>query len=285
MFRFVWKACDKISIFGGDFLLSWRLGEKQRTAQTHLDLLNVKAVFLITPGRSGTKSLVKWCAKHTEMLCYHAPKPWLATIGYLYHQKLISSDAARYAFYVSREKYLKQAFEYNKVLLDGDCKNLPLLMDISALMPNSSFIHLVRDPESFVKSGISRGYYKEVPSQIWGHLEERVDTGTINFERQVEKIAWFWNEANKIAESVKAEVGSNRVVTIVSNQMFRRSMIIAEALDVLGLQREIRLSSNVKLEKSNSQRKLLRFSVKELDIISSIVNATCDTRNLYFNKS
>jgi hypothetical protein len=285
MFSFVRKASDKIPILWGDLFLDRLLGEKQRRAQTHLDLLNVKTVFLITPGRSGTKSLVKWCAKNTEMLCYHAPKPWLATIGYLFHRKLISSDAARYAFYVSREKYLKQAFEYNKVLLDGDCKNLPLLKEISDLMPNSSFIHLVRNPESFVKSGISRGYYKDVPSQIWGHLEERVGNAAISFKRQVEKIAWFWNEANKIAESIKAEVGPKRAVTIVSDKMFMRPKIIAEALDVLGLQKEIGFNPNVKLKKSNSQRKPLRFSAKELEVIRNIINSICDTRDCYFKES
>jgi hypothetical protein len=71
------------------------------------DLTLQECLFVISPGRSGTKALIDFCERYTDMYCVHAPKPWLATVGYLYHQGAVGSEAARYSFYTSREEYLR----------------------------------------------------------------------------------------------------------------------------------------------------------------------------------
>ncbi len=248
------------------------------------DVLSSSALFLISPGRSGTKSLIDLCARHTTMYCLHSPKPWVASIGYMYHQKMISSEGAKYGFYATREPYLIQAYQQRKVFFDGDCKNLPVTLEIANLMPRARFIHLVRRPEKFIRSGLARGYYRTTPHELWGHLTaaEFERSESIPLKDQIEKIAFFWNEANRIAENAKQELGPNRVATVVAETMFEDPNIAFQALRQLGLESVIRRKSDFSIRKLNAQKQNLDLLSETNDLIDRVVRQVCDTRALYY---
>ena len=248
------------------------------------DLLSSSALFLISPGRSGTKSLIDLCERYTSMYCLHSPTPWVASIGYLYHQKRISSESAKYGFYATREPYLIQAFQQQRVFFDGDCKNLPLTLEIADLMPAARFIHLVRKPEKFIRSGLARGYYKTTPHELWGHLTaaEFERSESIPLKDQIERIAFFWNEANRIAENAKQELGSDRVVTVVAETMFEDPNDAFQALRQLGLESVIQRESGFSVRKLNAQKQNLDLSSESSDLIDQVVRQMCDTRALYY---
>lgn len=255
--------------------------KKVRIAESINDVCSVESLFLITPGRSGTKSLVDFCKRNTPFYSVHAPTPWLASIGFAYHQGAITPDAARYAFYSAREKYLKDSYERNLVFFDGDCKNLPVSLEIARLLPNSKFLHLVRNPRSFIKSGLARGYYKEKPCEMWGHLLPNQTCEKTRPVSQIEKIAYFWNEANNIAEYVKAELGASRVLTLRAEDMFDDSSVARDALNALGFGNYLVGDESQGLKKLNAQKGGIPSSKETLEEIERAIEDFCSTRSIY----
>ena len=248
------------------------------------DLLSSEALFLITCGRSGSKSLVDFCSRYTRMICVHAPAPWIASVGYLYHQGQISSDGAKYGFYATREPYLIDAYRRNRIFFDGDCKNLPIAAEIGELMPNAKFLHLVRRPEYFIRSGLARGYFKTIPHELWGHLTNsrfEIDP-TLSLREQVERIGYFWNEANRIAIAARSKLGPDRVVTLVAESMFADPKRIIESLALLDLADVILESRDYSIRKLNVQKSGKIIS-NELNLaIEDVVRRICTTKSLYY---
>lgn len=275
---FFWRSIDylyeRFAVDGGDILAK---AKRVRTCVTRGELINTEAVFLITPGRSGTKSLVEYCKQNASMYSVHAPLPWLASTGYAYHQEELSAEAAFAAFYAARESYLKSAFERDLVFFDGDCKNLPLIPVIAERMPNAKFLHVVRNPKPFIKSGLARGYYKNMSPEMWGHLSAPTELGG-----QIEKIAYFWNEANVIAERVKSELGPRRVQTIIADEMFSSQEVILSSFDAIGLSRVFHTKRTGPLSRLNAQSGVDSIDSAVMAQIESAISEVCTTKSLYF---
>lgn len=251
-----------------------------RKASSSSQLLDQKAIFVVSSGRSGTKNLTLFLARHTDFIALHAPKPWLATTGYQFHAGLISNKQASAAFYASREEYLKAAYERKKILFDGDCKNLPLTIEIGKVMPNAKFIHLVRNPFDFIKSGLARGYYSSLPPELMGHLE----SSNSEDMSQLEKIAWFWNEANQIAEQGKLELGSDRLRTISAEELFESPIQLIETLRDFGFSENITSQTFKTVEKVNAQQnKEALVNTTEAQISSAILKYAPTWKNYYPN--
>jgi Sulfotransferase family len=252
---------------------------KLRQATIAEEICSTEAVFFITPGRSGTKSITQYCEKYTNIYCEHAATPWLASTGYAYHQDRISGESARQAYYSCREQYLLKAYESKRTFLDGDCKNLPLLPELAKLLPNAKFIHVVRQPESFILSGLARGYYSNFPEELWGHL---APTAPLETElNQTEKIAYFWNEANVIAEKMKQELGTARVATLISEHVFARPSLIFDALDQLSVTYNKSEQARYTIEHLNKQNANPQYKADNSEILSAI-KQHCPTRLEYY---
>lgn len=273
-----WRGIDylygRFATDGGDILAK---AKRVRTCAAREELMSAEALFLITPGRSGTKSLVEYCKKNATMYSVHAPLPWLASTGYACHQGKLSGEAAFAAFYSARESYLKSAFERDLVFFDGDCKNLPLTPAIAAYMPNAKFLHVVRNPRSFIKSGLARGYYSNKSPEMWGHL-----SSPTALDGQIEKIAYFWNEANVIGEKMKAELGPQRIQTIVADEMFAEQKVILSSFEAVGLGRVFHTKATGPLGKLNAQAGVNAIDSAVSARIDDAIARICTTRMLYF---
>lgn len=251
--------------------------------RTYRDVLNMDSLFTISPGRSGTKALTDFLARYTDLYCEHAPKPWLATAGYLYHQGRVDRQFVTGAFYTSREPYFLKALRAGRVFFDGDCKNLPIVEVIADLLPRSKFIHLVRSPSRFIASGLSRGYFGVLPAELWGHLEPDVRPA-LSLRERVQKIACFWEASNLIAERLKHEVGEARVRTIVAEEFFRQPEALLDEVNALFPSVVVRSARHYRIRKLNQQRSdhLERCAIS---IIEEAVEEFCPSRRLYFFES
>jgi len=252
-----------------------------RSAQSIDDLQQLQIVFLITPGRSGTLSLVEYCSQTTSMYCEHAATPWLASVGYRFHRGRLSAEAAQWSYYACREKYLQTAYETGRSFLDGDCKNLPLLPALANFFPNARFLHIVRKPEKFVMSAYRRGYYQRLPAELWGHLEPESESDINAPVTAIEKAAFFWNEANTIAEKMKSDLSENRIRTLVSEHFFNKPELILDALGDLGISCEIK-TNQAPIEHLNKQVKNPVDRRERESDISKAVEKFCPTQALYY---
>jgi hypothetical protein len=236
-------------------------------------------VFLVTPGRSGTKSLIDYLLRHSNFCAVHAPKPCLATMGSLLWQKKIDKKSAQWAYFFAREKLIYESFRRGAPFVDGDCKNLPLLPVLSEFFPHSKFVHVVRNPIDFVKSGLNRGYYVEKDPIFWGHLFSGNDKPVgSNFEEQVQLIAEFWEISNVIAEDVANKVGPSRFNTLKSESMFKKSEEIVDVFESLGFG-NFNSVSNGSLEKLNQNKKSKYY---DEDLIFKIVKDKCPSAKIYY---
>lgn len=250
-----------------------------RTVQKPADLLGARALFLVTPGRSGTQSLVDYCKRHTSMYSLHSPSPWLASQGYAYHRGEMSADAARASFFAARESHLSAAFERDLVLFDGDCKSLPLAPVIAAALPAARFLHVVRNPRAFILSGLKRGYFDRLPPAMWGHLEPRSE----RIEDPVERVAWFWNEANLVAERMKEDLPPTKITTLVADEMFVEQKFIDEALRRVGLADQISTSGAGPMAVHNRESRRIEVNNHLLRRVDDAISKRCTTASHYFS--
>jgi len=243
------------------------------------DLTSSDIIFLVTPGRSGTKSLIDYVRRNGSLCAVHAPKPCLATLGSLFWKDKVDRTAVQWSYFTARERYLYESYRRGIAFLDGDCKNLPLLPVLSEIYPSSKFVHVVRNPLAFVKSGLNRGYFVDKDPVFWGHLYfEKENRYAKNFDDQVKMIAEFWEISNKIASNLHEKLGAKRFVTLKSEDMFRNSGEIENAFNKIGFKLS-EFPINKALPRLNKSKKPKVYDDRH---ILEIIEQNCPSAKLYY---
>tara|TARA_B100000953_G_C17823146_1_gene359250 strand:- start:124 stop:615 length:492 start_codon:yes stop_codon:yes gene_type:complete len=95
---------------------------------------------------------------------------------------------------------------------------------ISELFPKSKFIHLVRHPGDFVRSGIRRKYYKgnEYDDSRLTPLVNQEAYNSWDEFSDIEKIGWLWNTTNNFIEKEKVHLTADRIILIKSEDLFSK---------------------------------------------------------------
>lgn len=190
---------------------------------------------VISPGRSGTRWLANILLETTNSLVCHATPKTLAEPGYLLDQCLISEEQALGAYRNSRAEFLFLAEKAGCAYIDLDCKVSPLAKVIARAYDHCKFLVVLRNPISFIKSGITRGYFLDKNPCAWGHLEScDVDLSLPREEWQIYKIASFWRSIALMSDSVLASY-SERVYVLNSRAMFADPSELSNLLGWLGL--------------------------------------------------
>lgn len=241
------------------------------------DLKAVDVTFLVTVGRSGTKSLIDYLRNNSQFFAVHSPQPCLATLGSLLWMSEVEQSSAQWAYFSTREFYLVESYKRGLLFVDGDCKNLPLLPALSSFFPNSKFVHVVRNPVKFIRSGLNRGYYLEKNPIFWGHLcSTSSDLWARDLEDQIRLIAEFWEIGNVIAEEIQEKVGKKRFVTLKSEDMFRNSKEVEKAFNAIGIDH---FNITKPLPKLNKNK---REKYYDDDMILSIIKNSCPSARKYY---
>lgn len=183
------------------------------------EVLDQKYVFVLSTGRCGTKLITEILLKSPLLRVEHSPKPELEYASSIVHRDSIEDDALRLAIVAARfDLFFLDTFLRGRIYVETNNRVSLFGPALAKLLPNAKFIHLVRDPADFVRSGMRRNYYNGRTVQ-----HQRLD-GSRNFEwnyfSPAEKIMWEWNEINSRIEDLKSELSSDRVLTIKSEALF-----------------------------------------------------------------
>ena len=174
---------------------------------TESDILNQEAVFVISTGRAGTKFVTNILTQKSDFSVHHDLSPKLEYASFLLHKEGCKKESSKIAFLASRMSILSETFRMNKKYLETNNRISLFAEGIAELMPNSKFIHLVRHPAEFVRSGIRRGYYETMDPALSGHImpsdEHNIDWDNMT---QLEKVAWQWSEINYRIEIMKSRI-------------------------------------------------------------------------------
>jgi hypothetical protein len=182
-------------------------------------------IFVLSTGRNGTLLLTNLLAKSKNAVVFHEPVPELSMASKLAYEKhKIDSSFVAGMFEGARYEFLRTAFLLNKIYIETNNRITFFAHEIAKLYPNAKFIHLVRNPSSFIKSGLGRNWY----SGETLYDEARIvmnDAKVWNTLNQYEKIAWLWNETNQFIEEFKTTVESTRVLTVKAEDLFKSVQI------------------------------------------------------------
>lgn len=187
-------------------------------------LQNLRALFVLSTGRCGTDFLNHVLKKFEPLDVHHEGDSKFAIASrYLYdHSHEISQRGGELAFLAGRHHALQDAYLFNKIYIETNNRLTFFAPFILSVLPHVRFIHLVRHPGEFVRSGMRRGYYTAHSIADYTKIRPK-DTDEAQGKwakySRVEKISWLWYRTNKFIEKIKL-MHPEKVLFIKSEQLF-----------------------------------------------------------------
>ena len=185
---------------------------------------NVRPCFVLSTGRCGTLLLNKILLLSPDAIPLHEPRPELYRPAKRAFEEIHQNpEMFREVFKSAREEYLLRAAQQEKVYIETNHQCTFFAPVIRDIFPRAVFIHLVRHPGSFVRSGIRRKWYtgnnpydvgRIIPPE--GELREQWEQ--LSF---IEKIGWLWNETNRFVEDFKQILPPESVLFVKSEDLFK----------------------------------------------------------------
>lgn len=182
------------------------------------EVLSARCAFVLSTGRCGTALLTDLLGRSSALEVVHSPRPELEYASAEAHATTADVAALELAFLAARYEALVNASLVGRTYVETNNRITFFGRGIAKLLPNAKFIHLVRHPGAFVRSGIRRGYYEPSAFQPQ-RLRPRRVAGWATMSR-VEKIAFEWQEINAAVEHLKQEITPERVMTLTSERLF-----------------------------------------------------------------
>jgi len=183
----------------------------------------MEPVFVVSTGRSGSELLVRLMKKANMGSIFHEPHPRMF-LGSKLAYKLGPGqiDAKIMAFLNARYFLLKNAYLQEQRFIETNNRTTFFMDAIAEIFPKAKFIHMIRHPGAFVRSGLRRNYYtgnENDDGRLTPNQQNPVSFEWENITR-LEKIAWLWNETNVFIEEKKDSLDLDRVLTVHANDLF-----------------------------------------------------------------
>jgi hypothetical protein len=202
------------------------------------EIYDAKYVFVLSTGRCGTGLITTILEKSSLLNVFHNPKPELEHVSSLIHKFKPSIESLKLAIIAARFDFFVCALLRGKIFVETNNRITFFAPALADLFPNAKFIHLVRNPADFVRSGMRRNYYKE------GNIQHQRLNPSNNESwaqmTQLEKIAWEWNEINLFIEQFKEICHPSRILTLKSEELFTQHDIIPLLFDFLDVTNPVR---------------------------------------------
>ena len=142
-----------------------------------------------------------------------------------------SGDSRESEFGIDMARYemIQDTFLRNQIYVETNNRLTFFAPSLAKLYKKSKFIHLVRHPGDFVRSGIRRMWYTGRHSHDMGRIVPM--DGSIDWDgmTQIEKIAWLWNETNQFIENIRPGLESdNRILYVKAEDLFSKTQTAEE---------------------------------------------------------
>lgn len=233
---------------------------------------NCSPVFVLSTGRCGTMLLTRILSQLSEVGVYHEPYPEFVWHNkYAYENYSLNADSIAMMFDAARYETIRSDFLNNKTYIETNNRITFFAHQIIGLYPNAKFIHLIREPVSFVKSGFSRSWYSGDTIYDEGRIKDTFRLEKWNNYETIEKVAWLWGATNDFILDFKSQTKAP-VFEISSKQLFNNPEKVQSLLAFLGFD-PMNADTLEKLTKNpvNSSRSVTSFNEEELRKIESIL--------------
>lgn len=185
-----------------------------------------RPVFVLSTGRVGTKFLTKVMSESEKINSYHELTPELIYYArYAYENQSLKEELKRIVD-AARLEYILYSTIKGKVYFESNNRITFFANQLEQLYKKAKFIHIIRHPGSFVRSGIRRKWYSE--NQVWEMGRIVPFDKDIKWEEMnlISKISWLWNETNQFIEAFKRKVPEYKTLTIKSEDLFNKDETI-----------------------------------------------------------
>ena len=185
---------------------------------------NVRPCFVLSTGRSGTMFLNQLLMLSPRIMAHHHPRPELIRASKRAFEEIaVKPEIFQETFKSAREELIYKAAFRNQVYVETNNRITffaPIIRDCFA---NAVFIHLVRHPGDFVRSGIRRHWYSGKSSHDPGRIVPL--SGELQKKWQdlplITKIGWLWNETNQFIQEFKNQVPEPDFLFIQAEELFQ----------------------------------------------------------------
>lgn len=171
--------------------------------------LDLRPVFVVSTGRSGSQMVARVLGAHPSVLALHEPMPHLLTEAYLKWRGARPPEFFRYRLRRKRERNVSQYVDNGLCYVESSHYMSHFIPELRELF-DARFVFLYRDGRTFTRSALDKGWYEEVPAleRAKTLLRRRlpIDVGNpwhdhwleppAGLESRFEKCAWLWSEIN-----------------------------------------------------------------------------------------
>lgn len=183
-------------------------------------------VFVLSTGRSGTETINALFNLANNVFTYHEPLPTLyrlSKLAYKYEKESLATELLSESFLTARADLLKYSLDCGKGYVETSPQVTFLAPIIQSLLPEARFIHLVRDPQQVVRSGMRRKWFA-------GHLNDQTrivpDHNSPHGQKwdaytPFQKNLWLWAETNRWILEFTTHVPPDGVLQVHAEDVFR----------------------------------------------------------------
>ncbi|NVK26717.1 MAG: sulfotransferase [Flavobacteriia bacterium] len=189
-------------------------------------------IFVLSTGRAGTMLLTRVFELVQGVEVYHEPYPDLLYPGKMAFENQQNVEFAKGAFLAGRYELIRDAYIRSSRYIETNNRVTFFAEAIAQLFPNAKFIHLIRKPESFIASGLERGWYAGKSITDEGRI--RSEDPDFDSWKLEDKLAWLWNETNQYCETFRSKY-QDRTYFLKSEDLFSNPNAIAELFHWLNL--------------------------------------------------
>ena len=176
--------------------------------------------FVLSTGRSGTKTIANLLTSHSKVKCYHDPYSQFNGLACAY----LYGDTPEKEIHKQLGLLINDALKSEiKIIGISDQKTAAFILILKDLLPKAKFIWLKRNPKSFINSSYPRGWYqnrefglpeninefykpKATPSDL--HAAHRISGYKVGEFTEIqwnemtafERICWYYNYWHSLIE-------------------------------------------------------------------------------------
>jgi len=213
----------------------------------------VSPVFVLSTGRCGTKWLTELLRRDPRMRVNHSDYPELVRHSRLaYEQYAEMPRVFQEIIRAARDGYILDAYRRGQVYVETNNRITFFAYAVQAVYPQARFIHLIRHPGDFVRSGLRRGWYHGGRHDV-GRIRNIVDPAGWEEMTDTARIAYLWNETNQYIETFAKTLDVGAFMQVRAEDMFSGVQATKAIADFVGAKIQDRIIRSMLKKKINRQ--------------------------------
>ena len=238
---------------------------------TYYDNRKEKIIFVLSTGRSGSKTIVDVLGQNLEIISFHESIRQLIRISTNVAEKPDNKEKIL--------KELQSIFQYKKweakkgeVILHSDQRLWNLVPFLSSYFPNSKFIHLKRNPVDCITSMFVRDWYRKGEYPTYNNIDHanyRIQGDKVGFfsvdewreKSPLQKCSWYWKYTNISIEKELKKI-PQRFITLELENLEKSLPELCSFIGVTAFQFNFKKSNIRKKEDDKKFNKLDKNTIK-----------------------